>query len=125
MITAAMQLTASTLMLLPIAGLADQFWRLPMPSAPIVASVLALSVISTALAYILFFRIMAEAGSNNVMLVTLLIPISAIGFGAWHFGERLASHQFAGAAIIAASLLVIDGRLFGAGGAEAALKSTA
>ena len=124
-ITAAMQLSASTLMVLPIAALSDQFWRLPMPSAPIVASVLALSIMSTALAYILFFRIMAEAGSNNVMLVTLLIPISAIGIGAWHFGERLAPNQFAGAAIIAASLLVIDGRLFGAGGAAAAPKPTA
>ena len=57
---------------------------------------------------------MAEAGSNNAMLVTLLIPISGITLGALRFGETLTLNQFAGAAIIAASLLVIDGRLFGA-----------
>lgn len=107
------QMTASTLILIPLAGMADRFWSLPMPPPNVIWAVLALGVISTALAYILFFRIMAEAGSNNVMLVTLLIPISAISAGALHFGERLTVNQFVGAAIIALSLLVIDGRLFG------------
>lgn len=107
------QLTAATLMLVPIAGVADRFWMLPMPPLNVIVAVLALGIVSTALAYILFFRIMADAGSNNVMLVTLLIPISAITAGALHFGERLSINHFAGAAIIALSLLVIDGRLFG------------
>ena len=113
--SSAAQLSCSALLMLPIAAVADHFWTLPMPPGNVIVATLALGVISTALAYILFFRIMAEAGSNNVMLVTLLIPISAIVAGAVHFGERLTLNQFAGAAIIAASLLVIDGRLFGIG----------
>ena len=117
MVSAASQLLCSTIMLLPIAGAADQFWRLPMPGLNVIVAVVALGVLSTALAYILFFSIMAEAGSNNVMLVTLLIPISGIALGALRFGEVLTWNQFAGAAVIAASLLVIDGRLFGFGGA--------
>ncbi len=112
-VTSAMQLTASTILLVPIAAWTDQFWLLPVPSATIVWEIIAFGLLSTALAYILFFRIMAEAGSNNAMLVTLLVPVSAIAFGAYHFGERLQPHQFAGAAIIAVSLLVIDGRVFG------------
>ncbi len=107
------QLSAATLMLIPIAGVADHFWTLPMPPPNVILAVLALGILSTALAYILFFRIMAEAGSNNVMLVTLLIPVSAITAGTLHFGERLSVNHFVGAAIIALSLLVIDGRLFG------------
>ena len=120
MVSAASQLLCSTVMMLPIAGIADRFWMLPMPAANVILAVLALGILSTALAYILFFRIMAEAGSNNVMLVTLLIPISAITLGALRFGESLSLNQFAGAAIIAASLLVIDGRLFGIGTAAVA-----
>jgi drug/metabolite transporter (DMT)-like permease len=120
-VSAASQLVCSTLMMIPIAGAADQFWRLPLPSTSAIAAVVAMGVLSTALAYILFFRIMAEAGSNNVMLVTLLIPISGISLGALRFGEALALNQFAGAAIIAASLLVIDGRLFGLGTAPPAV----
>ncbi len=121
-VTSAMQLSCSTLILLPLASWHDRFWLQPLPSAEIVGCVLALGIISTALAYILFFRIMAEAGSNNAMLVTLLIPVTAIAFGAMIFGEALLPHQLAGAAIIAASLLIIDGRLFGIGPAPGVLQ---
>ena len=68
---------------------------------------------STALAYIVFFRITAAAGPSNVMLVTLLIPVSATALGALVLGERLAANQIAGALVIASALLVIDGRIFG------------
>lgn len=122
-VSAASQLTCSTFMLIPIAGFADQFWTLSLPPTSVIAAVVALGVLSTALAYILFFRIMAEAGSNNVMLVTLLIPISGITLGALRFGEALTLNQIIGAGIIAASLLVIDGRLFGIA-AAAAVKRT-
>jgi drug/metabolite transporter (DMT)-like permease len=118
-VSATSQLTCSTFMLIPIAGFADRFWTLPLPPTSALAAVVALGVLSTALAYILFFRIMAEAGSNNVMLVTLLIPISGITLGALRFGEALTLNQIIGAGIIAASLLVIDGRLFGIAAAPA------
>jgi drug/metabolite transporter (DMT)-like permease len=75
--------------------------------------VLGLAALSTALAYIVFFRISAAAGPSNVMLVTLLIPVSATALGALVLGERLAANQIAGALVIASALLVIDGRIFG------------
>jgi drug/metabolite transporter (DMT)-like permease len=83
------------------------------PPLTLVLARVALAVLSTALAYILFFDIMAKAGADNVMLVTLLIPASAIALGVSVLGDRLAAHQIIGALVITASLLVIDGRLFG------------
>ena len=59
----------------------------------------------------LFFRISASAGPSNVMLVTLLIPITATGLGAAFLGEEITPHQIAGALIIGSGLLIIDGRL--------------
>lgn len=111
LVTSGTQLICSSLMLLPVAAAVDHFWLLPMPSTQAVAAVLGLAVISTALAYIVFFRISATAGPGNVMLVTLLIPVSATAFGALMLGERLTGHQIAGALVIASGLLVIDGRL--------------
>ena len=76
-----------------------------------IGAVLGLAVLSTALAYVLFFRISATAGATNVMLVTLLIPVTATGLGAAFLGEELNAHQIAGALIIGSGLLIIDGRL--------------
>ena len=113
LVSAEAQLLCSAVMLLPLAGLVDRFWTLPMPGSTTIAAVLGLAAFSTALAYIVFFRISATAGPSNVMLVTLLIPVSATGLGVFVLGERLAAHQIAGALVIASALLVIDGRLLG------------
>jgi drug/metabolite transporter (DMT)-like permease len=107
------QLVCSTLMLLPLAAFVDRFWALPMPGPTAMAAVLGLAAFSTALGYILFFRLNASAGPTNVMLVTLLIPVTATGLGALVLGERLALNRIAGALIIASGLVVIDGRLIG------------
>jgi drug/metabolite transporter (DMT)-like permease len=82
LVSAEAQLVCSTFMLLPLAALVDRFWELPMPGVTAIAAVLALAVFSTALAYIVFFRINATAGPTNAMLVTLLIPVTATGLGA-------------------------------------------
>ncbi len=113
LVTATGQVSASTLMLLPLALLVDRPWSLALPPLPVWGAVLGLALVSTALAYILFFRILAAAGATNVMLVTLLIPASAILLGALFLGERLAAGDFAGMALIFLGLAVIDGRLLG------------
>jgi drug/metabolite transporter (DMT)-like permease len=113
LVSALSQLLCASLMLIPIAGYSDKFWTLPMPSTPVVLAILSLAVLSTALAYIIFFEIMAKAGSSNVMLVTLLIPFSAITLGAVYLGETLSLQQVLGGVIIGSGLLVIDGRIFG------------
>ena len=108
--TAAGQVTASALILLPISMMVDRPWTLPMPGLEAMASVLALALLSTAVAYILFFRLLASAGATNIMLVTFLVPVSAILLGATILGERLDPEHFAGMTLIGLGLATIDGR---------------
>ncbi len=112
LVSSSAQLTCSSFLLLPLAAFIDRFWLLPQPSAPAMLAVLCLAVFSTALAYIVFFRISASAGPSNVMLVTLLIPVTATALGVLVLGESLSINQITGALIIASGLVVIDGRLF-------------
>lgn len=111
LVTAAGQLSASTLMTLPIVLLVNPPWTLPLPSLQVVLALLGLALISTALAYVIFFRIMRTAGPSNVMLVTFLIPVSAILLGSGLLGEELLPRHFAGMAAIFLGLALIDGRL--------------
>ncbi|MDK4740773.1 DMT family transporter [Rhizobium sp. CNPSo 3464] len=106
------QVTASTILLLPLALLVDHPWTLGMPSAETWMALAGLAILSTAIAYVLFFRILATAGATNLMLVTFLIPVSAILLGALILGEQLQPKHFIGMAMIAAGLTAIDGRLF-------------
>ena len=112
LVTATGQVTASTLLLLPVALLADRPWTLPMPSAAAWGAVIGIALLSTALAYVIFFRVLASAGATNLMLVTFLIPVSAILLGGLFLGERLAVRHGIGIALIAGGLAAIDGRLF-------------
>lgn len=112
--TAAGMLTLSSLLLLPVALVVDRPWTLPAPSAAAILSVAALALVSTAFAYLLYFRILAIAGATNLMLVTFLIPISAIVLGASVLGERLELKHFVGMALIGIGLAAIDGRLLAA-----------
>ena len=82
---AAGQATAATVFLAPLALAIDRPWTLPMPSEAVVASVLAIAAFSTALAYIVYFRILAGAGATNVLLVTLLVPVTSVISGRAYF----------------------------------------
>jgi len=104
------QLTATTVMMIPIIAAVDQPWALPRPGGAAVAAVLALAIVSTALAYVIYFRILATSGAVNVALVTLLVPVSAILLGTLVLGEALALRHYLGMALIGLGLLAIDGR---------------
>jgi drug/metabolite transporter (DMT)-like permease len=103
--------TASTLLLVPLALIVDRPWALPPPGVAAWGAVFGIAVLSTALAYLLYFRILATAGATNLMLVTFLIPVSAILLGVLVLGERLAPQHLLGMALIGAGLAAIDGRL--------------
>lgn len=110
-VTATGQISGSAVLMIPLALLIDKPWTLPIPSLPTIAAIVAIALISTALAYIIFFRILASAGATNLMLVTFLIPVSAILLGWLFLGEILAPQHFIGMATIVAGLVLIDGRL--------------
>ena len=93
-----------------VAGLVEQPWRLDMPSLPTVLALLGLAALGTSLAYIVFFRILNRSGGTNAMLVTLLIPVTAILLGHFVLGEAMTFREIAGALVIGSALLIIDGR---------------
>ena len=107
---AAGQLTASSLIMLPIVWIIDQPLRFPAPGIAPVVAVIGLAVISTALAYVLFFRILDLAGPTNLSLVTLLIPVSAALLGWAFLSEALGWGELAGAGLIGLGLAAMDGR---------------
>ncbi len=110
LVTAAGQVSATTVLMLPIVLLVDQPWNLPAPSATAWGTIAGLALLSTAAAYLIYFRILATAGATNILLVTFLIPLSAILLGVTILGERLEPKHFVGMALIGLGLAVIDGR---------------
>lgn len=108
-VVAAGMLSGATVMMIPVALFFDQPWHIA-PSFATISAVLGLAVLSTSLAYIIFFHVLAVAGPTNSLLVTFLIPISAIVLGVAFLDEQMGWHVFAGMGIIFSGLIVIDGR---------------
>lgn len=118
-LTATGMLTCSTVMMLPLALIVEGVEKIK-PSLMGWGAVLGLGLFSTAMpaavreatiAYLIYFRILAQAGATNVMLVTFLMPISALLLGVFVLGEQLNFTTFAGMATIFTGLAAIDGRL--------------
>lgn len=111
-LTATGQITTSSVILIPVALLVEKPFTLPFPGLEVWSAIIGLAVLSTALAYILYFRVLATAGATNVLLVTLLIPVSATLLGTTFLGEQLELKHMLGMGLISIGLLSIDGRVF-------------
>jgi drug/metabolite transporter (DMT)-like permease len=105
------QLTAGALVMLPIAFTLDRPWNAAFPGIGPLAAISALALVCTAFAYVLYFKLIDRAGATNALLVTLLVPPTAILLGALFLGEHLALQDILGLALIALGLAAIDGRL--------------
>ena len=103
-------LSGSMLVILPLALLHDGLPTMDYAGITWIA-IAYLSIVATALAYLLYYRVLAMAGSGNVLLVTLLVAPVAILLGAIFLDEALPIRAYAGFALLAAGLVVIDGRI--------------
>ena len=103
-------LCGSTIMMLPMTLIVEQPWNLT-PGMITWAAIFGLAVISTSLAYIIYFRILATSGPTNLLLVTFMIPVIGILLGFTVLGERLGWNVFCGMGLIIMGLIAIDGRL--------------
>jgi drug/metabolite transporter (DMT)-like permease len=103
-------LTTSALLALPPALALDHPWA-ARPGAATVGALLGLALLSTALGFLIYFRLLSSVGATNVMLVTLLIPVTALLLGSLFLDERVTGPALAGMALIFCGLLAIDGRL--------------
>lgn len=109
--TAFGMLASSSVIMLPLVLVVDRPWQVVLPGLVPMAAILGLALLSTALAYLIYFRLLATAGAVNLALVTFLIPVSAIALAVLVLGETLALRHVVGMALIALGLAVIDGRL--------------
>jgi drug/metabolite transporter (DMT)-like permease len=108
--SAACQLISASIVMLLLFGATGSFATISMPSVATWISLIGLASLSTALAYVVFFRILARSGSTNVMLVTLLIPVTSILLGHFVLHEPVSTQEVIGAFLIGSALLVLDGR---------------
>jgi drug/metabolite transporter (DMT)-like permease len=110
-VSAASQTAASSLMLFPLMLLIDHPLSLSLPSLNVSLSLLALALLCTAIAYIIFFNIVKRAGMTNVTLVTLLVPVSAMFLGSFILNEQISARHILGMMVISIGLALIDGRI--------------
>lgn len=110
-VTATGQITGTTIMMIPLALIVDKPWLLPMPSIKVWGALFGLAILSTSIAYIIYFRLLSTAGATNLLLVTFLVPVSAIVLGMIILGEQLLTQHFVGMGLIGLGLLAIDGRV--------------
>jgi drug/metabolite transporter (DMT)-like permease len=120
--TAFGQLAGSTLVLLPFWLFLDRPWSLNWPGLPPLLAVLAIASLSTALAYLIYFRLLASVGATNLSLVTFLIPVSAVAMGVLFLGETVLPRHVFGFLLIVAGLLVINAKGLGWAGSKRADK---
>lgn len=106
------QLTASSLVLVPLMLVVDRPWTLAIPGSAAIGALFGVAIFSTALAYAIYFRLLASAGATNLLLVTFLIPVSAVSLGVLVLGESLLTKHVFGMALIGLGLAAIDGRIW-------------
>ena len=111
LVTTTGQVTAATVILLPIVLLVDRPWTLAFPSEAVIGAVVGLALLSTVLGYFLYFRILSTAGATNLLLVGFLMPVTAVLLGSLLLHERLDPREFLGMALIGLGLAATDGRL--------------
>ncbi|HTW84002.1 MAG TPA: EamA family transporter [Candidatus Sulfotelmatobacter sp.] len=105
------QLIAATAIALPLAlGLEHPREQLTALAAPEWWAWLGLAIPGTAIAYVIYFRIMTTAGATNAASVTFLAPIVAVLLGTLVLGEHPAPTTLAGMLVIFAGQAVLDGR---------------
>lgn len=102
------QTTSASFILLPVALLIDKPWTLATPPSSVIASVLALGVLCTGFAYVIFFQVLTKSGATAIALVTLMIPPSAIAMGAFVLGESLQLQHVIGMIVIAIGLIAVN-----------------
>ena len=110
-VVAVMQMVGATFVAIPLAMVIDRPWNLPAPSGTVLGAILGMGLLGSAFAPLCHFTVLRRAGATNASLVTLIMPLTPVLLGAAFLGERLTPREMAGALVIAAALIIIDGRL--------------
>lgn len=110
-VAAAGMLTGASLITIPMAYAIEGPFNLDLEPRTW-AAISYYAIVATAIAYMLYYRVLAMAGSGNLMLCTLLVAPVAIALGAIVLGEALPLRAYAGFGLLALGLVILDGRLW-------------
>jgi drug/metabolite transporter (DMT)-like permease len=111
LVASAGMLTGSSLVMVPLAWAVEGPLSLDL-APPTLVAISYYAVIATAGAYLLYYRVLRMAGSGNLLLVTLMISPFAIVLGSVVLGEALNPRAYIGLGLLAAGLILLDGRLW-------------
>ena len=106
-ISAAGQLGTAALWMLPLSLVFDQPWTLH-PSLPAIAALLTLAFFGTAVAYILYYWLIEHTGATRTALVTYVLPIFGVMWGALLLGELITWEAIAGLVLIIAGVALVN-----------------
>lgn len=110
-VIAVMQMVGAMFVTFPLALAVDRPWTLAAPSLAALGAIVGMGVLGSALAALCHFTVLQRAGATNASLVTLIMPLTPILLGGVFLGEQLSGRDVAGALVIAAALVIIDGRV--------------
>jgi drug/metabolite transporter (DMT)-like permease len=113
-VIAVMQMVGAMAVSLPVAAAIDRPWEHAAPPAAALLAIVGMGVLGSALPSLCHFTVIQRAGATNASLVTLIMPLTPVTLGGIFLGERLSATDIAGALIIAAALIIIDGRVIAA-----------
>ena len=111
---AATQMVGAMVVSLPVAAAIDRPWENAGPSAAALLAIVGMGMLGSALPSLCHFTVLQRAGATNASLVTLIMPLTPVALGGIFLGERLSATDITGALVIAAALIIIDGRVLGA-----------
>ena len=111
LVAATGQMSVASAVLLPFM-LWEMPWAQPMPGGVTISALLGVGLLSTALAFTIWYYLLERVGANNLSLVTFMIPIVTIIVGYYVLGEVLTASQIFGMLVVAVGLIVADGRLW-------------
>jgi drug/metabolite transporter (DMT)-like permease len=95
---------AAAVVLIPLLPFAPP---LAAPSALVIANVLALALLASGVAFVLYFRLIADVGATRALTVTYLIPVFGIVWGALFLGESVPAAALAGGVLILAGTALV------------------
>lgn len=107
------QMIMASLFILPVMLLVDKPWTAAAPSIPSFLAMLALAVLGTALAFIVYYRLIERAGASMISMVAYVIPVFGIIAGVSLLGEQLTGEMIIGCILILVGVMIVNGLLQG------------
>ncbi len=105
------QMIMATIYLLPLSLLVDRPFSLALPTLPAIGSMLALGVLGTAVAFVVYYRLLETAPASYVSMTTYVIPVFGVILGVLVLNEQLTWHAYAGFALILLGVMIVNGLL--------------